>query len=70
MPFDGNIMDILFYNRSTSTSMKAIVSFGFAAIFIAIGLRFTMENIESEEENFKGGQDNTVSATDVEDLKP
>ena len=50
--------------------MKAMVSFGFAAIFIAIGLRFMMENIESEEENFKGGQDNTVSATDVEDLKP
>lgn len=69
MPFDGDIVEILFNKSSISSSMKAMVSFGFAAIFIAIGLRFTMDSIESEEHNFEGGQSTPVSGADVEGLK-
>jgi hypothetical protein len=69
MPFEGDIVEILFNKSIISTSMKAMVSFGFAAIFIAIGLRFTMDNVESEEQNFEGGQSNSESRTDVEGLK-
>jgi len=33
--------------------MKAVVCFGFAGMFIAIGLRFTMDYAQSEEQDLR-----------------
>lgn len=63
-------MEILFNNTEISDSMKAVIYFGFAGIFIAIGLRFTMDYAESDEQGLARCQSRPRSGADAKALEP